>query len=287
MARQRVSHVKGPTDATDGSGSLIVRLVVVIACVAAVGAMVYRARGLEMPVASVLPAPVEGAPLTTSSPGPAAGSSGEITVSPQASAESAALPSIVAPTLSPSAQTPRVGIVSGHWGHDTGAECEDGLLEVDVNLDIATQLVQILLSRGYEVDLLQEFDARLHGYYADVLVSIHADSCQPFPDANPPMSGFKVASVIDSSVPDEEMRLVTCMARRYADRTGMYYHASTVTPDMTQYHTFYEIDPRTPAAIIETGFMWADREILTQQPGLIAQAIADGIVCFLAGEETP
>ena len=279
MARKPVSHVKAPTNTTDGSGSVITRLIVVITCVAAIGAMVYRARGLEMPV--------EQAPVLTSSPGPAAGSSGEVTASPQPSAEPAALPSVGAPTLDPSDQTPRVGIVAGHWGHDTGAECDDGLREVDVNREIATQLEQILLSLGYEVDLLQEFDARLHGYYADVLVSIHADSCQPFPDANPPMSGFKVASVIDSSVPYQEMHLVTCIARHYADRTGMFYHASTVTPDMTQYHTFYEIDPRTPAAIIETGFMYADRDILTQQPGLIAQAIAEGIVCFLAGEETP
>jgi N-acetylmuramoyl-L-alanine amidase len=53
---------------------------------------------------------------------------------------------------------------------------------------------------------------------------------------------------------------------------------------MTQYHTFYEIDPRTPGAIIETGFMLLDRELLTQQPDRVAQGIVDGIICFIEGE---
>ena len=53
---------------------------------------------------------------------------------------------------------------------------------------------------------------------------------------------------------------------------------------MTQYHTFYEIDPNTPGAIIEVGFMLADRTLLTQRPDLVAQGIIDGILCFLQGE---
>jgi N-acetylmuramoyl-L-alanine amidase len=171
--------------------------------------------------------------------------------------------------------------VVGHWGSDPGAVCPDGLQEVDVNLKVALALAHILESLGYKVDLLQEFDARLRGYHADALISIHADSCEPYPNADPPASGFKIASAEDSYVPDEEMRLVTCLARKYGARTGMFYHASTVTYDMTRYHTFYEIDGRTPAAIIETGFLYADRAILNGQPDLIAHGIADGIVCYL------
>jgi N-acetylmuramoyl-L-alanine amidase len=51
---------------------------------------------------------------------------------------------------------------------------------------------------------------------------------------------------------------------------------------MTEYHAFYEIEPQTPAAIIETGFMDADRRLLTKHPDRIAQGIVDGLLCFLA-----
>ena len=50
---------------------------------------------------------------------------------------------------------------------------------------------------------------------------------------------------------------------------------------MTHYHVFNTIAPQTPGAIIETGFMLDDREILTEGRDLIAQGIVDGIRCFL------
>jgi N-acetylmuramoyl-L-alanine amidase len=50
---------------------------------------------------------------------------------------------------------------------------------------------------------------------------------------------------------------------------------------MTEYHAFYEIASQTPGAIIETGFMAADRQILLGQQDKVAQGIANGIVCFL------
>jgi N-acetylmuramoyl-L-alanine amidase len=162
--------------------------------------------------------------------------------------------------------------------------CPDGLTEVEINLDIAQRVVHVLETLGYEATLMEEFDSRLTGYYADALISIHADSCEPFPNATPPASGFKVASVEDSMVPEAENQLVDCLAKCYAARTGMYFHANSITYDMTRYHTFYEVDGRTPAAIIETGFMLLDRPMLTQRADLVAQGIADGVVCFIEGE---
>jgi N-acetylmuramoyl-L-alanine amidase len=185
----------------------------------------------------------------------------------------------------PSAPTvPTIGIVAGHWGSDKGAVCPDGLTEVEINLDIARRVVHVLDTLGYEATVMEEFDSRLTGYYADALISIHADSCEPFPNANPPASGFKVASVEDSMVPEAEKQLVDCLAKCYASRTGMYFHANSITFDMTRYHTFYEVDGRTPAAIIETGFMLLDRPMLTERADLVAQGIVDGIVCFVEGE---
>ena len=168
-----------------------------------------------------------------------------------------------------------------------GAVCPDGLEEVDINLDVAQRVASLLDSLGYETDLMQEFDPRLEGYFALALVSIHSDSCEAFPNAVPPATGFKVASVVESEslVPEAEDRLVNCLSQIYAARTGMYFHSNSITVDMDRYHTFYEIDARTPAAIIEIGFMYADRQMLTQRPDLVAQGIVDGIVCFLREDQ--
>jgi N-acetylmuramoyl-L-alanine amidase len=54
---------------------------------------------------------------------------------------------------------------------------------------------------------------------------------------------------------------------------------------MSSYHAFDEINADTPAVIIETGFMNLDRQILTQQPELIAEGITNGILCYLYNED--
>lgn len=191
------------------------------------------------------------------------------------------------PTPSPLPPTPtrsvtRIGIIAGHSGaqNDPGAICPDGLQEVDINTDVARRVVAQLKNKGWDVLLLEEFDPRLNNFQADALVSIHSDSC-----IYPGKSGFKVARVESSYNPSAENRLVACLTTRYANRTGLQFDANTVTYDMTRYHAFYEIDPSTPAAIIEIGFMLDDRELLTKRADLIAQGIVEGVVCFIQGEK--
>jgi len=53
---------------------------------------------------------------------------------------------------------------------------------------------------------------------------------------------------------------------------------------MTSYHAFDEIHTETTAAIIETGFLNLDRQILTENPDLIAQGIVDGLICYIRNE---
>jgi N-acetylmuramoyl-L-alanine amidase len=249
------------------------RAIVVITCVAAIAAV---AQGVGEPPSNAESPPepgtpalqptatVEPVPSPTAEPPDASGSS---------DSEAAPVPAV-----------PHIGIVAGHWGFDQGASCPDGLDEVDVNLDVAQRVVQSLRGLGYQVDLLEEYDDRLPGYVADALVSIHSDSCERFPDATPPPTGFKVASVVDSLVPEEERRLVACLQGEYGERTGLVTHQNSITGHMTRYHTFYEIDGRTPGAIIEIGFLWLDRNLLTQRPDLVAQGVVDGIVCFVEGD---
>jgi len=169
----------------------------------------------------------------------------------------------------------RIGIVSGHAGSDPGAVCPDGLTEAEVNLEIAQRTADQLRGAGAEVDILDEFDARMYGYQAAAFVSIHADTCDI------KRSGFKVARVRHSAVPEIEDRLVQCLWQEYEKATGLQPDPNTITYDMLEYHAFNEIHPQTPGAIIEVGYLSSDRYLLTGRPDRVARGIAEGIFCFL------
>ncbi len=195
-------------------------------------------------------------------------------------ADPGSVAALTTPVIS-NAPANRIGIVAGHWQNDSGSVCTDGLTEQTVNLDIATRVQEKLTAQGYTVDLLAEFDDRLMQYEGIVLISIHNDSCS---FVNNEATGFKVAAAMHSAYPEKANRLTACMIDRYATRTGLTYHPSTITIDMTDYHAFDEINTNTTAAIIETGFLYLDRKILTENPDVIAQGIVDGINCYIRNE---
>jgi N-acetylmuramoyl-L-alanine amidase len=170
---------------------------------------------------------------------------------------------------------PLVGIVSGHRGYDPGAVCPDGLTEAEVNYRTALEVVDLLERRGVQAVLLEEFDARLEGFQADALVSLHADSCMVAG-----ASGFKIARATDSAIPEAEDKLVACLYQEYGQYTGLPEHLSSVTDNMTNYHAFREIDRMTPGAIIELGFLLDDRYLLENKPKILARGVAAGILCF-------
>jgi N-acetylmuramoyl-L-alanine amidase len=187
-----------------------------------------------------------------------------------------AVPSVSPQDTPPPNNLYRVGIVAGHAGYDPGAVCPNGLTEAEVNMAVAKIVVEMLRQQGYQVDLLEEFDTRLSDYRADALVSIHADSCEV-----PGASGFKVARVTHSAIPEAEDRLVECLYREYEAATGLPRHPNSITDNMTSYHAFYEIDPYTPGAIIETGFLLEDYAYIVRRPRMVARGIVNGILCFL------
>lgn len=193
--------------------------------------------------------------------------------------ETAAFPT---PTARP---RPLIGLVVGHWDDNTkdpGAVCIDGLTEIEVNQAIATQVKQILVDQGFDVDLLREFDPQLQGYQALALVSIHADSCDYINDE---ATGFKVAAALSNQYPERASRLTACIKDRYSKATGLPYHSSTVTNDMSSYHAFDEIDINTNAVIIEVGFLNLDRQILTKGQDRVADGISDGVLCYIRNED--
>ncbi|MCQ3936328.1 MAG: hypothetical protein DPW18_04695 [Chloroflexi bacterium] len=180
----------------------------------------------------------------------------------------------------------RIGIVAGHMGNDSGAVCTDEngevtLTEVDVNYKIASLVRDSLTAKGFQVDLLNEFDTRLNGFRAVALVSIHNDSCEYI---NEEATGFKVAASLETRDLNRAQRLTACLVDRYGQITGLTFHANSITPDMTEYHAFSEIDPNTITAIIETGFLNLDRQILTEQTDVVAEGITQGILCFINNE---
>lgn len=192
----------------------------------------------------------------------------------------------VPPTPFPTPNWARlIGIVSGHSGpgqtvgYDPGAVCEDleSLNEHDINMQTAIQVVRKLRDRGYVVDLMDEFDPRLNDYQAAALVSIHANTCQDYGEV---VSGFLVAKAEARPEGGVDTNLAECIAKYYSNITRLGRHFG-LTEDMTDYHTFREIAVDTPAAIIELGFMRADRDILNEQPDLLAEGIVQGIMCFL------
>lgn len=180
----------------------------------------------------------------------------------------------------------RIGIVAGHSGNDSGAVCRDAagevtLTEADVNMKIASMVQKQLVDHGFQVDLLNEFDTRLNGYRAVALVSIHNDSCDY---VNDEATGFKVSASMDTHDVNRATRLTACLIDRYRHATGLPFHSGSITGDMREYHAFSEIDPNTITAIIETGFLNLDRQILTQHTDRVADGIVRGILCFVNNE---
>ena len=174
-----------------------------------------------------------------------------------------------------------IGIVAGHSGNDSGAVCPDGLTEVEINLDVASRVQEMLYQAGYAVDILDEFDDRLDNYTAKALVSIHADSCEYINDQ---ATGYKVATSLETQIPVESNRLVSCLISHYAESTGLKFHAGSITYDMEYYHAFREINMNTPAAIIEVGFMNLDRDMLSNNADLVALGVSNGILCYVNDE---
>ncbi len=187
------------------------------------------------------------------------------------------------PTMAPTPEPPPVALLAGHSGGiDPGAICPDGLKEVDVTTDVAKRAKGLLELKGYRVEVLAEFDSRLSAFKRDysprAFLAIHADSCVYY------ASGYKVARAASSASQEEDDRLVRCVSTAYAAATSLPFHSGSITADMTQYHGLNEINPQTPGAIIELGFLGSQHELLKNRRPLIAEAIASGLDAFLRGD---
>lgn len=187
------------------------------------------------------------------------------------------------PSFTATPQLPLIALVAGHSGGiDPGAICPDGLKEVDVTMDVAARTKAALETKGYRVDILKEFDPKLNSLRQDyaprAFLAIHADSCVYY------ASGYKVARALNSASPDEDDRLVRCVSNAYAATTQLPFHPGSITNDMTQYHGLMEIDPRTPAAIIELGFLGSEHNLLKNRRDIVSVGVSAGLLNFMSGQ---
>ena len=157
----------------------------------------------------------------------------------------------------------QVALISGHSGYDS-----------DIVAEISKRVAKRLVQAGADVTILQEYDPRLEDLQADVLLSIHADSCID-------VSGYKAARALYSATPETDDRLVNCIDQFYPAATGLTIHSESITHNMTEYHAWHKINPNTPAAILEVGFLGGDQELLNNQPAIVAKGISDSLLCFL------
>jgi N-acetylmuramoyl-L-alanine amidase len=189
----------------------------------------------------------------------------------------------------------RIGIQAGHWRVEelpaeqyrlrdsTGARFGQ-FREADLNLEVARRVAELLRASGARVDLLP---ARIPpGYRADAFVAIHADGAD-----RPGARGWKAATPWRAS--EAARRLREALAATYRRFTGLPEDRFGTTFYMRGYYAFsahrYEhaIDPRTPAVILEMGFVTVreDREALFGDPQAAALGIAAGILRFLSGHD--
>jgi hypothetical protein len=186
----------------------------------------------------------------------------------------------------------RVGLQVGHWKN---AELPDelerlrgtslgtsggGKTEVQVNLEIAQATAELLETEGIEVDILPATIPP--GYYADAFVAIHADG-----NSSSSVSGFKATGPW-RDYSDRSEELTQLFYEKYPEMTGIDID-SNITRSMRGYYAFnwwrydHAIHPKTPAIILETGFLTSpkDQQIIIHNQNLAAQAITDVLLKLL------
>jgi|GEM_PF-6897386 len=185
----------------------------------------------------------------------------------------------------------RIGIITGHSGPpldtnfdvDPGAVCDDNfdnipeLTELEVNTSVTVRLANLLIEEGYEVEMLEEWDDRILNYRGSVLISVHANTCENLGFG---ATGFNIQINQNSPFLERDTLLQDCLVAQYASKTGLPRHFGT-SPDLVDYHVFRESSVDTPTVLVELGFMFADRELLTQRPDDMAQGLFQGMLCFL------
>lgn len=185
----------------------------------------------------------------------------------------------------PAAQRPaKIGLQAGHWraaeapyplNVQTGSSGR-GKSEAEVNLPIAEAAARALRAAGHAVDVLPTVIPR--GYQADLVVAIHADGG---PSSR---RGFFVDTSFRQATSAAEAKLAKAIADAYSPIGIPYVFRGT--RDSRYYYGYYSVAATTPMVLLEAGFLSnpTDQTVLVDRPDQAGEAIARGILDYLAGE---
>ncbi len=163
---------------------------------------------------------------------------------------------------------------SGHEGRTTGATGAPG--EIELNVRVRNRLSQLLIERGFMVQLVGA-DPPKAEYYKDfdLFLALHGD-------ADIYGTGGGVVACIapppyDSSEESnaESRRIRDTIASIYFKETGIVNHPERSNKNMTEYYMWPKLTPKTPCVIIEMGVVQdAHDKVLLGNTELIASALA-------------
>ena len=174
--------------------------------------------------------------------------------------------------------TSHIAILAGHYQHDSGEVCADGLVEAEINHEIASRVAISLQDEGFTVDLFPEFDLDLLHYQGKALIAIYSGSCAENPL---PESGFKVGTSLTAQNLETVTILAACLGEEYQNRTRLPFSYEVINPSHFSFHIFTDIHPDTPAVLIEIGSLKTDREVILGSTSAVVEGITAGITCFI------
>lgn len=166
---------------------------------------------------------------------------------------------------------------AGHEGRTSGAVGAPG--EIELNVRIRNRLSQILIDRGFMVQLVNA-DPTKAEYYKDfdLFLALHGDA-----DIYG-IGGGVVACIapppFDSSEESnaESRRIRDVIASIYFKETGIVNHPERSNVNMTKYYMWSKLTPKTPCVIIEMGVVQdAHDKVLLANTELIASALGRAI----------
>jgi len=167
-----------------------------------------------------------------------------------------------------------IALQSGHEGRTSGATGAPG--EIELNVRIRNRLSELLIERGFMVQLVGA-DPPKAEYYKDfdLFLALHGD-------ANIYGTGGGVVACIapppyDSSEESnaESRRIRDTIASIYFKETGIVNHPERSNVNMTKYYMWPLLTAKTPCVIIEMGVVQdAHDKVLLGNTELIASALA-------------
>lgn len=179
----------------------------------------------------------------------------------------------------------------GHGGNDSGTIGTTGTYEKDINLSISKKLYAALKENGYGAILSRIEDEFMDRYErvdfanktsADVLISIHANAIEKYPD----VTGTEILYFPTAN--DENMysskNLAEIIIENLTASTTSRSRGAVPRKDL-----ILLIDTKMPSILIETGFLSnVTEEALLKDSDyqdLIVQGIIDGLDAYFAQEE--